>query len=78
MAEVDLHEYKNEISQDQIEGKGTAGGIDTDEAVLSAQGHKAQLQRSFSWMGALGLAFRFVLLWPFILLRTSLISITAS
>ena len=31
---------------------------DIDDAVLRAQGREAQLKRSFSWIGALGLAFR--------------------
>lgn len=39
----------------------TIGEIyDLDEAILRAQGHEAQLGRSFSWFGALGLAFRYV------------------
>lgn len=32
---------------------------DLDDAVLRAQGREAQLKRSFSWIGALGLAFRY-------------------
>lgn len=31
---------------------------DLDNAILSAQGHIAELERSFSWVGAVGLAFR--------------------
>lgn len=31
---------------------------DVDDAVLRAQGREVQLKRSFSWIGALGLAFR--------------------
>ena len=31
---------------------------DVDDAVLRAQGRETQLKRSFSWIGALGLAFR--------------------
>ena len=38
--------------------KGLGEFIDLDEAVLRAQGREAQLGRSFSWLGALGLAFR--------------------
>ncbi|KAJ5351886.1 amino acid transporter [Penicillium brevicompactum] len=37
---------------------------DLDEAVLRAQGREAQLGRSFSWFGALGLAFRYVRRFP--------------
>lgn len=33
---------------------------DLDDALLQAQGHAAELDRSFSWMGAVGLAFRYV------------------
>ncbi|UKZ96647.1 uncharacterized protein TrAFT101_011425 [Trichoderma asperellum] len=32
--------------------------IDQDDALLQAQGHAAELERSFSWVGAVGLAFR--------------------
>lgn len=34
--------------------------VDIDAAVLNAQGHAAELERSFSWLGATGLAFRYV------------------
>ncbi|OJJ30922.1 hypothetical protein ASPWEDRAFT_62284 [Aspergillus wentii DTO 134E9] len=37
--------------------------IDLDAAVLRAQGHEAELERSFSWVGALGLAFSIVNSW---------------
>lgn len=33
--------------------------IDVDEKILRAQGHASELQRSFSWVGALGLGYRF-------------------
>ena len=29
-----------------------------DDAVLQAQGHRPELARSFSWVGAIGLSFR--------------------
>lgn len=32
--------------------------FDTDNDMLRAQGHAAELERSFSWMGVVGLAFR--------------------
>ena len=32
--------------------------MDQDDALLHAQGHAAELERSFSWVGAVGLAFR--------------------
>ena len=35
--------------------------IDLDERRLVAQGHKAELERSFSWLGGLALAFRSIL-----------------
>lgn len=50
----------DEYAGSQIEMKGVGEHLDIDEAILRAQGHEAQLERSFSWMGALGLAFRFV------------------
>jgi len=31
--------------------------LDIDDAALRAQGREAELKRSFSWVGALGLAF---------------------
>lgn len=33
-----------------------------DDAVLRAQGHEAAMPRSFSWLGSVGLGFRYVLL----------------
>lgn len=44
----------------QSDAKGMGELFDLDEAVLRAQGREAQLGRSFSWFGALGLAFRSV------------------
>ena len=32
---------------------------DLDDAVLRAQGHEAAMPRSFSWLGAIGLGYRF-------------------
>lgn len=32
--------------------------LDLDDAVLRAQGREAELKRSFSWVGAIGLAYR--------------------
>ena len=31
-----------------------------DDAILRAQGHEAALERSFTWLGATGLAVRYV------------------
>ncbi|KAI9043603.1 amino acid transporter [Aspergillus affinis] len=36
---------------------------DIDDAVLQAQGHVAELDRSFSWVGAIGLAYSIVNSW---------------
>lgn len=41
--------------------KDVADMYDLDNAILSAQGHEAELERSFSWLGAVGLAFRYKL-----------------
>lgn len=35
---------------------------DLDDAILRAQGHIAELERSFSLMGVVGLAFRYLML----------------
>lgn len=40
------------------DGKGFGEVFDLDDAVLRAQGHVAELERSFSWVGAIGLAYR--------------------
>lgn len=42
----------------QGDAKGLGQAFDLDEAILRAQGREAELTRSFSWVGALGLAFR--------------------
>lgn len=41
-----------------LPGKNVDDMHDLDNAILSAQGHVAELERSFSWLGAVGLAFR--------------------
>ena len=46
---------------DSIDKTNETGKVDDlDDALLQAQGHAAELDRSFSWMGAVGLAFRYV------------------
>ena len=42
----------------QPDTKGIGEFLDLDEAILRAQGREVELGRSFSWFGALGLAFR--------------------
>ena len=32
-----------------------------DDTVLQAQGHVSELDRSFSWIGAIGMAYRYVM-----------------
>lgn len=46
--------------------------LSADDALLQAQGHKAELDRSFSWIGAIGFAFRYCCPW---ILRVKLIVI---
>lgn len=60
MAEINLEGDKDGYSEAQLETKDMGEDFDVDEVILRAQGHTAQLERSFSWMGALGLAFRSV------------------
>ena len=51
----ELHETSAaRTSSQDIEGK----IIDLDERRLRAQGHEAQLDRSFTWLGASALAYR--------------------
>lgn len=65
-AAQNISTMKDDAPQHQEYAQGDAKDlgevIDLDEAVLRAQGHDAELNRSFSWVGALGLAFRFVVL----------------
>lgn len=42
------------------QGKDLGEAIDLDDAVLRAQGHVSELERPFSWVGAIGLAYRCV------------------
>ncbi|KAE8147897.1 amino acid transporter [Aspergillus avenaceus] len=44
-------------------GKDVGEVLDLDDAVLRAQGHVAELERSFSWVGAIGLAYSIVNSW---------------
>ncbi|KAJ5678945.1 amino acid transporter [Penicillium macrosclerotiorum] len=63
MADTNIQEDKNRRSEAQLETKGLGEALDFDEAILRAQGHRVQLERSFSWLGALGLAFSIVNSW---------------
>ncbi|KAJ6094544.1 hypothetical protein N7467_002057 [Penicillium canescens] len=63
MADLKTQGGKDGYADSQNEMKGIGENIDLDEAVLRAQGHEAQLERSFSWIGALGLAFSIVNSW---------------
>ncbi|KAE8337215.1 hypothetical protein BDV24DRAFT_154536 [Aspergillus arachidicola] len=45
------------------DGKGFGEVFDLDDAVLRAQGHVAELERSFSWVGAIGLAYSIINSW---------------
>ncbi|PYH29104.1 amino acid transporter [Aspergillus neoniger CBS 115656] len=47
----------------QGDAKGLGQTFDLDEAILRAQGREVELTRSFSWVGALGLAFSIVNSW---------------
>ncbi|KAE8354855.1 amino acid transporter [Aspergillus coremiiformis] len=44
-------------------GADVGEGLDLDDAVLRAQGHVAELERSFSWIGAIGLAYSIINSW---------------
>ncbi|KAJ5380098.1 uncharacterized protein N7496_002526 [Penicillium cataractarum] len=59
MANTKSHD--NAVSR--LDEKVPGEALDLDDAVLRAQGHEVQLERSFSWMGALGLAFSIVNSW---------------
>lgn len=43
-----------------VPDKKVGEALDIDDAALRAQGREAELKRSFSWVGALGLAFWWV------------------
>lgn len=45
-------------TRETLAGKDVSDMYDLDNAILSAQGHIAELERSFSWVGAVGIAFR--------------------
>lgn len=47
---------RRDTTEDLDNGEGEL--YDTDNDMLRAQGHAAELERSFSWIGVVGLAFR--------------------
>ncbi len=63
MMQADLQTKNMDVNEKHTEDVVTTiSNIDNlDERRLRAQGHKAELARSFSWLGALGLAYRRVL-----------------
>ena len=54
------HDDKHTPDTEFNQGKELGETVDLDDAVLRAQGHEAALERSFSWVGAIGLAYRCV------------------
>ena len=60
MASSIAHDEKRTPDTELNQGKELGETIDLDDAVLRAQGHEAALERSFSWVGAIGLAYRCV------------------
>ena len=52
--------------------------IDTDDALLRAQGHEAAMPRSFSAIASLGLAFRYSAGYEAFVCQAANVSITAS
>lgn len=43
------------------ESSNSESNSNIDDAILNAQGHQPELQRSFSWFGVLGLGYRYCL-----------------
>lgn len=60
MASSSAHDEKRTPDTEFNQGKELGQTVDLDDAVLRAQGHEAALERSFSWVGAIGLAYRCV------------------
>lgn len=56
---------KPKTAADNVEGdhESVALGIDIDDAILRANGHKPELKRQFSWISALGLGFSITNSW---------------
>ncbi|KAB8206400.1 amino acid transporter [Aspergillus parasiticus] len=54
---------KKHTSPTGQDAKGFGEVFDLDDAVLRAQGHVAELERSFSWVGAIGLAYSIINSW---------------
>lgn len=53
------HSEKTTIQAGEHHADEKARLEEIDDAILRAQGHEAALERSFSWLGATGLAVRF-------------------
>ncbi|KAL5361180.1 amino acid/polyamine transporter I [Aspergillus floccosus] len=58
-------QHPEEGKPDDTNGPGKDFGqvLDLDDAVLRAQGREAELKRSFSWIGAIGLAYSIINSW---------------
>lgn len=57
---VQLRGEKKDVPSDFASPVEKTGDLlELDDAVLQAQGHKSELERSFSWVGAIGLAYRY-------------------
>lgn len=55
---ANMSDIKTNIGTNTTQNKKVVGeALDIDDAALRAQGREAELKRSFSWVGALGLAF---------------------
>lgn len=54
-----------------VDGNVGIVAIDTDEAILRANGHTTAMKRQFHWFAALGLAFTITNSWVGYLVRSS-------
>lgn len=55
MSQTEL-DVKDSSSPEPVKDVGEI--LNLDDSVLRAQGHVSELDRSFSWIGAIGLAYR--------------------
>lgn len=72
--DVTTIEHANDGKQElknYVQRLSVSSGLEVDDAILRANGHKAVLQRQFKWISALGLGFSITNSWIGYLVRFS-------